>query len=331
MKHVLITGGAGFLGSHLAELLIKRGQRVTVLDNESTGKHENLAAVRDHFDFHYVRGDVEDRTVLKKLLLAADEVYHLAATLGVSRLAQAPADMINKNLTPLQILLDELRQLRDEHHTVQLFLASSCDVYGCNPETLWSEEYDLVLGPSNQPRWAFAAEQVLAEFLTLAMSKEHGLPVIIGRLFPVVGPRQSTHTGMVLPRFISNALSGKPPVVYDDGQQERSFTHVSDAVRAMADLMETSSAVGQVFNIGSEQRITILQLAERIVAAVDPQLDIEFESYRSVYDEDFTDVRRALPDLAKLKRMINFEPEFDLDNAIQDVLDWRRTQAKQVR
>ena len=331
MKHVLITGGAGFLGSHLAELLIKRGQRVTVLDNETSGRPENLAVVQDHFDFHYVRGEVEDRALLKKLLHAADEVYHLAATVGVSRLAQGPAEMITKNLGPLQALLEEIQQLREEHHTVQLFLASSCDVYGQNPETLWSEEYDLVLGPSNQPRWAFAAEQVLAEFLTLTMAKQYALPVIVGRLFPIVGSRQSSHTGMVLPRFIGNALAGKPPVVHDDGKQERTFAHVSDTVRAMADLMETPVAVGELFNIGSEERVTILELAERVVAAVNPQLDIEFENYRSIYPEDFTDIRRALPDLAKLKRTINFQPQFDLDSAIQDVLDWKRTQAKHVR
>lgn len=326
MKQVLITGGAGFIGSHLAELLVKQGERVTVLDNESTGSPDNLLALREHFDFHYVRGAVEDRDLLKNLLRDADEVYHLASSSGVARLAQSPADTILKNLEPLQILLDELRLARADHHSIQLFLASSCEVYGHNPQSQWSEEYDLVLGPSSQTRGAFAAEQCLAEYLTLAMTKQYGLQVIIGRFFPVIGARQSLASGMVLPRFIASALAGRPPVVHDDGSQIRTFAHVSDIVHAMSDLMAWSGAIGQVFNLGADEPISILNLAERVVAAIDFKLDIEFENYRSVYPADFADLRHVVPDLAKLKRTISYRPQFTLDAAIAEAIEWQRQQ-----
>jgi UDP-glucose 4-epimerase len=326
VKQVLITGGAGFIGSHLAELLVKQGEHVTVLDNESTGSPENLLAIRDHFDFHYVRGAVEDRALLKNLLHDVDEVYHLASSSGVARLAKTPADTILKNLEPLQVLLDELRLARAEHHSIQFFLASSCEVYGHNPQSQWSEEYDLVLGPTSQTRGAFAAEQCLAEYLTLAMARQYGLQVVIGRFFPVVGTRQTVASGMVLPRFIASALAGKPPVVHDDGLQIRTFAHVADIVQAMSDLMAWSGAIGQVFNLGSEEPITILNLAERVVAMIDSKLDIEFENYRSTYPADFADLRRVVPDLAKLKNTISYRPQYTLDTAINEAIEWQRQQ-----
>lgn len=326
MKQVLITGGAGFIGSHLAELLVKQGEHVTVLDNESTGSPENLLAIRDHFDFHYVRGSVEDRTLLKNLLHDADEVYHLASTAGVARLAKTPADTILKNLEPLQVLLDELRLARAAHHSIQLFLASSCEVYGHNTQSEWSEEYDLVLGPSSQTRGAFAAEQCLAEYLTLAMARQFGLQVIVGRFFPVVGTRQRVASGMVVPNFIASALAGKPPVVHDDGLQIRTFAHVADIVQAMSDLMAWPNAVGQVFNLGSEDPISILELGERIVAMINSKLDIEFENYRSVFPEDFADLRRVVPDLSKLKNTISYRPQFTLDATINEAIEWQRRQ-----
>jgi UDP-glucose 4-epimerase len=326
VKQVIITGGAGFLGSHLAELLVQQGEHVTVLDNETSGSPDNLWAVRDHFDFHYVRGAVEDRALLRSLLHGADEVYHLTNTAGVERLAQAPADTILKNLEPLQILLDELRLARTDHHSIQLFLASSCEVYGHNPQSQWSEEYDLVLGPSSQTRGAYAAEQCLAEYLTLAMARQYGLPVIIGRIFPTIGARQSIAGGKVLPRLIAHALAGKPPVVHDDGLQVRTFAHVSDVVHAMADLMSWPGAVGQVFNLGSEEMTTILALAERVVTAIDSRLDIEFENYRSVFPPDFADLRRVVPDLSKLKNTISYSPQFTMEAAINEAIEWQRRQ-----
>jgi len=324
VKQILLTGGAGFIGSHLAEALLARGHRVVVIDDESTGSYRNLHVIRNHFDFHYVKGSAVDRELVRSLLTDTDEVYHLAAAVGVRRIADDPIGSIECNIRPMQVLLEELTRCLRAGHPVRLFLASSSEVYGVNPRDRWREEDAIVLGPTTHARWSYGASKAIDEFLSFAYWKEYNLPVVVGRLFNVVGPRQTGRYGMVLPRFVGNALAGKPPVVYDDGQQVRCFCHVLDVVRAILDLMESDAAVGQTVNIGSDRPVTILELAERVVAMIDPKLDIEFESYRLAYSDDFQDVRKRVPDLTKIRNLLGFEPQYDLDNTIREVIDWIR-------
>lgn len=325
MKQILITGGAGFIGGHLAEMLLARGCRVTVVDDESTGRRANLQAVEDHFDFNYVSGNVGDRELVRRLLNDADEVYHLAAAVGVKLIADAPIASIERNIAPTQLLLEEIHRLQQAGRYVKLFLASSSEVYGKNPKQPWSEDDDIVLGPTTRARWSYGASKAIDEFLALAYHRQHQLPVVAGRFFNVVGPRQTGRYGMVLPRLVGAALRGEPPVVHDDGRQTRCFAHVADVCRAVIALMDADAAIGQVVNIGGDQPIAILQLAERVIAAVDPKLDIEFESYRHAYSDDFEDVRVRVPDLSKLKRLIDWEPRHDLDAIIRDVIEWKKT------
>jgi len=230
VKHALITGGAGFIGSHLAETLLARDYRVTVVDDESTGTAENLAAVRDHFNFSFVQGTVADKNLVRKLVSDVDEVYHLAAAVGVQLISTAPIHTIETNIYPTELILSELLRRKREGYAVKLFIASSSEVYGKNPKPLWSEDDDLVFGPTSRQRWSYGASKAIDEFLALAYWRQHRLPVVIARFFNVVGPRQTGRYGMVLPRFIDAALAGRPLVVHDDGQQVRCFAHVHDVI-----------------------------------------------------------------------------------------------------
>ncbi len=324
MKQCLVTGGAGFIGSHLVECLLARGHRVTVVDDESTGTRENLQAVENHFDFNFVAGNVRDRQLVQQLLQDVDEVYHLAAAVGVQLIADAPIDSIERNIAPTQILLEELHSRQRDGRNVKMFLASSSEVYGKNPKERWTEDDDIVLGPTTRARWSYGAAKAIDEFLALAYHRQYGLPVVVGRFFNVVGPRQTGRYGMVLPRFVTAALRNEPPVVHDDGQQVRCFAHVEDVCAAVLALMDTDAAVGQVVNIGSDTPITILQLAERVVETIRPQLDIEFESYRHAYSEDFEDVRVRIPDLSKLNSLIDYRPKHDLDSILREVIEWEQ-------
>ena len=325
MKHALITGGAGFIGSYLAEALIARDYRVTVVDDESTGTAENLAAIRDHFNFSFVPGTVADKTLVRRLVSDVDEVYHLAAAVGVQLISTAPIHTIETNIYPTELILSELLRRKREGYSVKLFLASSSEVYGKNPKPLWSEEDDLVFGPTTRARWSYGASKAIDEFLALAYWRQHRLPVVIARFFNVVGPRQTGRYGMVLPRFIESALAGRPLVVHDDGNQVRCFAHVSDVVHSVIELMETDAATAGVFNVGSDQPVSILQLAKSVIAAVNPKLEIAFQSYAEAYDQDFEDVRSRIPDLSRLRRTIRFRPEFTLETILRDVIEQART------
>ena len=320
MKHSLVTGGAGFIGSHLAEALLARGDRVTVVDDESTGSVENLAAVRDHPRFAYTRGTVADRALVGRLVAEVDEVYHLAAAVGVQLIAQAPIRTIENNIYPTELLLDELGRVQAAGRNVKMFVASSSEVYGKNPKPQWTEDDDLVFGPTACSRWSYGATKAIDEFLALAWWRERRLPVVVGRLFNVVGPRQTGAYGMVLPRFVDAAMAGRPLVVHDDGQQERCFAHVSDICRAVIGLMETPEAAGGVFNIGSDQPVRILELARRVRAAAGSPSPIERISYAEAYDADFEDCRRRVPDLTRLGDTIGYEPHYDLDAIIRELI-----------
>jgi len=327
VKHCLVTGGAGFIGSHLTEALLARGDRVSVVDDESTGSIDNLAAVMDHPHFRYTKGTVADRDLVRRLVADVDEVYHLAAAVGVALIASAPIRTIETNIYPTGLILAELGRRQEQGHTAKLFLASSSEVYGRNPKPRWSEEDDLVFGPTDRARWSYGTSKAIDEFLALAYWRQQRLPVVVGRLFNVVGPRQSGAYGMVLPRFVEAALAGGPLVVHDDGLQVRCFAHVWDVVRAIIGLMDREEAIGRVLNIGSDQPISILELARRVVAAVDPSLAIEFVSYAEAYADDFEDCRHRVPDLTRLREVLDFELQYDLDDVIREVTASKRRQA----
>ena len=324
MRHSLVTGGAGFIGSHLVEALLARGDRVAVIDDESTGSRANLAAVIDHPRLCYVQDDVAHRELVRNMLGGVDEVYHLAAAVGVRLIAESPIHTIETNVYPMELLLDELGRLQAAGQTVRLFLASTSEVYGKNPKPVWREDDDMVFGPTTRPRWSYGTSKAIDEFLALAYSRERQLPTVVGRFFNVVGPRQTGAYGMVLPRLIDAALSGGPLVVHDDGRQERCFAHVADVVRAVLALMECPQAAGRVLNIGSDQPVSILDLAQRVIRVVDPALKVEFLSYAAAYGHDFEDCRRRVPDLTRLRETIGAWPFRTLEEIIAEVVAWKR-------
>ncbi len=324
MKHCVVTGGAGFIGSLLVEYLLSQGHRVSVIDDESTGTVKNLSAVIKHPNLKYTKGTAADRELVRRRLLDADEVYHLAAAVGVQLIASSPIHTIEANVYPTEIVLDELGRLHEDGHEVKLFLSSTSEVYGKNPKDLYEENDDLVFGPTIRPRWSYGVSKAIDEFLALAYWSERGLPVVVGRFFNVVGPRQSGAYGMVLPRFVEAALAGKPLTVHDDGGQVRCFAHVSDVIYATTTLMQTPAAVGNVFNIGSDVPISILDLAYRVIAAVDRSLTVQFQSYEEAYSANFEDCRSRIPCLDKLRATIDYQAKHTLDDVIQEVIAWNR-------
>jgi UDP-glucose 4-epimerase len=261
-----------------------------------------------------------DPLLVKKLLADVDEVYHLAAAVGVALIAKEPRQTIERNIYPTQLLLDELCAQQQQGRSVKFFLASTSEVYGKNPKPVWNEEDDLVFGSTTKPRWSYGASKAIDEFLTLACSRQFGLPVVIARFFNVVGPRQTGAYGMVLPRFVQAARRGQPLLVHDDGQQTRCFAHVRDVVRAVCGLMAASAAVGRVFNIGSDQPVSIVQLAERVIALAGSSSQVKFQSYCDAYDADFEDIRRRVPDLSRIRSTIGWRAELTLEDIIRDCL-----------
>ncbi|MBI81702.1 MAG: nucleoside-diphosphate sugar epimerase [Planctomycetaceae bacterium] len=321
----LVTGGAGFIGSHLTEALLERGDEVVVIDDTSTGSFENLASVMSHPRLTCIHQSVKDVDLAAQVLAEMTEVYHLAAAVGVALIAEQPIQSIKRNIYPTQLLLDELVRLNQEDGKQRrFFLASSSEVYGKNPRPRWVEDDDLVFGSTSRARWSYGVSKAIDEFLALACFREHDLPLVIGRFFNVVGPRQTGAYGMVLPRFIEAALGGHPVIVHDDGQQERCFAHVSDVVRAVTTLMATPSAYGQVFNVGSDVPVSILELARRVVVMANSASNIDFQSYCDAYGSDFEDIRRRVPDLSRLKSTIHFQPQYKLDDVIQELIESRK-------
>ncbi len=352
MQHCLVTGGAGFIGSHLVEALLARGDRVSVVDDESTGSVENLSAVRDHPRLSYTKGTVADEALVRRLVADVDEVYHLAAAVGVQLIAQSPIHTIETNIYTTELLLRQLGRRIDAGRFVKFFLASTSEVYGKNPKASWTEEDDIVLGATTRPRWSYGASKAIDEFLALAYCGERRLPVVVARLFNVVGPRQTGAYGMVLPRLVDAALAGRPLVVHDDGRQERCFAHVSDVVRMILALMAAPAAVGNVCNVGSDQPVSILDLARRVIAAVEgsgvrgqgseaeheksaiphpaspaPRLQIVFQSYAEAYGDDFEDCRRRVPDLGKLRTLTGLKAKYGLDDIIRELIAWKRAES----
>jgi UDP-glucose 4-epimerase len=317
MAHCLVTGGAGFIGSHLTEQLLDSGHEVTVLDDLSTGRNDNLKIVESHPRFHFRNGSITDQMVLAEVMLGMDVIYHLAAAVGVKLVADDPVRTIETNIYPTEMLLQLAVQGKQ-----QVYLASTSEVYGKNPKECWTEEDDLYLGPTSRPRWAYGCSKAIDEFLALAYYRKYGLQVVVGRFFNVVGPRQVGHYGMVVPRFVNCAIEGKPLVVYDDGEQIRCFAHVREVVDCVLRLMDCPAAVGRVFNIGSDQPYSIKQLAEEVRQKVNPEVPIEFLPYHEAYGEDFEDVRRRVPDLTRLMETLGTKPVMPLGEILDDIISW---------
>jgi UDP-glucose 4-epimerase len=322
----LVTGGNGFIGSHLTERLLRDGHEVVVVDDLSTGRSQNLSGVRSHPKLEVIEADFGNPKIVARACEGVDRVYHLAAAVGVALIAKQPVQTIHRNIYPTQLLLDELQRQHNAGKTISMFMASTSEVYGKNPKSIWNEGDDLVFGTTTKPRWSYGASKAIDEFLSLACVREHGMPIVIGRFFNVAGPRQSGAYGMVLPRFIQAAMKGGPLVVHDDGQQVRCFAHVSDIIEAVIGLMNTPRCIGNIYNIGADQPVAILEMAKRVVAIVNPAAKIEFQSYSQAYDQDFEDIRRRVPDLTRIRNAIQYSPTKRLDDIIVDVWHWFQTQ-----
>lgn len=314
MRSALITGGSGFIGSHLAERLLRDDWEVYILDNLSTGYIRNLDASRSDERLHVTLDSIDNEPVLMELVDRADVVYHLAAAVGVKLIVEDPVRTIETNIHGTKLLLDHCAK-----KGTKVMLASTSEVYGKGAKETFAEEDDLVFGPTTRARWSYGCSKAIDEFLALAYWRTHKLPVTIMRFFNTVGPRQVGHYGMVVPRFMQQALDGGPITVYGDGQQVRCFTHVQDVVEAVVRLTDCEGAVGQIFNIGSGEPVTIFQLAERVRALVDPGLEIIKVPYEEAYGSGFEDIRMRVPDIRKLKAAIDFRPSKDLDQILQDV------------
>ena len=315
MARCLVTGGAGFIGSHLTERLLADGHQVTVLDDMSTGRRENLAAVESHENLRIVQGSITDPLVLSEAAQRTEVIYHLAAAVGVKLVAEDPVRTIETNIDPTDALLRLAVQGGQK-----FYLASTSEVYGKNPKPEWTEEDDLQFGPTSRPRWAYGCSKAIDEFLALAYHQKYGLPVVIGRFFNVVGPRQVGNYGMVIPRFVEQALAGGPITVYDDGSQVRCFAHVREVVDCVVALMETDQAVGRIFNIGSDQAVSMTALAQAVIDRVDPTVNVSYLPYQQVYGDDFEDVNRRVPDVSRLLETIGKRPSMPLGELLDDVI-----------
>ena len=312
---VLITGGAGFVGSHLSEAFLERGDEVFVLDNLSTGSIDNIAHLKAHPRFHYTIDAVENEPLLAELIDRSDAVVHLAAAVGVKLIVEQPVHTIETNVHGTEVVLKHANKKKK-----LVLIASTSEVYGKSATVPFREDADLVLGPTNKHRWAYACSKLIDEFLALAYWKERKLPVIIVRLFNTVGPRQTGQYGMVIPTFVRQALAGHPITVFGDGTQSRSFTYVGDVVRAMVALINEPRAIGQVFNIGNGREITIAELAEKVRTLTGSSSEIVRIPYDQAYESGFEDMPRRVPDIGKLGGLIGYAPTVELDEILNRVI-----------
>lgn len=324
-KNILITGGAGFIGSHLAERLLGQGGLVTVLDDLSTGRESNLAAVRGNPNFRLVRDSVENDAIVGTLMSQCDVVFHLASAVGVQLILDEPVRTIKTTIHGTEVVLESAFKFNRP-----VLITSSSEVYGKGTRVPFSEDDDVVMGATRFSRWSYAYSKGIDEFLGLAYHKQSGLPVTIVRLFNTVGPRQVGMYGMVLPRFVTAALAGMPLQVYADGKQTRCFCHVADVIDAMLKLMETPKAVGEVFNLGSDEEISILDLAKRVIELSGSKSSIEFIPYEKAYGQAFDDLPRRVPKLDRIRSVIPFQRKFDLEQIIESVIAEQKAEPKQA-
>lgn len=315
----LITGGAGFVGSHLSDELLQRGARVHVLDDLSTGSIDNLRHLKSSSRFEYTIDSVANAPLVAELVDGADVVYHLAAAVGVQLIVESPVRTIETNVRCTEVVLAQASKKKKP-----VFIASTSEVYGKSADLPYREDGDLTLGPTVKGRWSYACSKAIDEFLAIAHWKERKLPTVIGRLFNTVGPRQTGRYGMVIPNFVTQALAERPITVYGDGTQRRCFCHVADVVRALADLMERDDVYGEVFNIGSSDEIEIRQLAQRVLDATGSASEVTLVPYDVAYEEGFEDMQRRIPDTTKIHERIGWQPTRSLDQILADVIEEHR-------
>jgi UDP-glucose 4-epimerase len=318
---ILLTGGAGFVGSHLADALLAQGHSVIVIDNLSTGSMQNIIHLKSVKQFEYFIDDVENEHLTAELVDRADVVFHLAAAVGVKLIVEEPVRTIETNIHGTEIVLKFAAK-----KSKPVFVFSTSEVYGKSTAVPFREDADLVLGPTVKHRWAYACSKALDEFLALAYSKKFRLPVVIVRLFNTVGPRQTGRYGMVIPTFVRQALAGAPITVFGDGTQRRSFTSVGDVVQALCALMRTPAAIGEVVNIGNDEEVSMFDLARRVRDLTGSQSEITLIPYDKAYEEGFEDMPRRVPDLGKVHRLTGHRPRVGLDEILRQVIEHERHQ-----
>ncbi|MGH9754006.1 MAG: GDP-mannose 4,6-dehydratase [Blastocatellia bacterium] len=318
---ILITGGAGFIGSHLAEEHLKRGDEVYIIDDLSTGSMNNIGRIKGLSKFHYYLDSVTNHQLMAELVDLCDAVYHLAAAVGVKLIVESPVNTIETNIRGTEVVLHHAAKKRK-----RVLITSTSEVYGKRDRVPFSEDDDLVMGATNKGRWSYACSKAIDEFLAIAYWKEKKVPTTIARLFNTVGPRQTGRYGMVIPNFVMQALAGEDITVYGDGSQSRCFAHVSDVVGALIGLIDSRKAIGEVYNIGGNKEVTILELAERIKSLTGSDSRIVFMPYEQAYEEGFEDMLRRVPNLSKIHKLIDYQPTFDLDEILESVIDYHRSE-----
>ena len=317
--HYLITGGAGFIGSHLAELLLAHGHKVTVIDDLSTGSINNISPLRANADFTYLIDTMLNAPLLAELVDEADAVFHLAAAVGVQLIVESPVRTIETNVRCTELLLSIAAKKKK-----RVLVASTSEVYGKSTEIPFREDGDLVLGATTRGRWSYACSKAIDEFLAIAYWREKRVPTTVVRLFNTVGPRQTGQYGMVVPRFVTQALRNAPITVYGDGKQSRCFTHVADVVRGLDGLMQHDASVGEVYNIGNTEEISVLDLANRIKGMTMSTSEIIFVPYAVAYEENFEDMPRRVPSIDKIRRAIDWQPTLNTEEILTSVIQHYR-------
>jgi len=321
MTHYLITGGAGFIGSHLSEELLVKGHQVTIIDDLSTGKFENIEHLVENPNFHYAIDTITNNNVLDRIASKCDVIYHLAAAVGVQLVVEKPVLTIETNFKGTEAVLKAALRYRSK-----VIITSTSEVYGKGDRLPFKEDDDVLFGPTVNSRWTYAGSKMMDEFLALAYHQEKGLPVVVCRLFNTIGPRQTGRYGMVVPRFVKQALAGEPITVYGDGEQRRSFTWVGDVVQGLVQLAETPEAVGEVFNIGNYRDISILELAQLVKKMTGSSSEIVIIPYEEAYKEGFEDMRRRLPDISKINALTGYEPTLVLEEILEKVMEYEQGQ-----
>jgi UDP-glucose 4-epimerase len=312
---VLITGGAGFIGSHLADAYLERGDEVFILDDLSTGSIHNIEHIKKHPRFHYTIDTVQNYPITAELVDQCDVVFHLAAAVGVKLIVESPVRTIETNVRGTEVLLSAANKKKKK-----VLIASTSEVYGLSEQVPFREDGNLVMGATTKGRWSYACSKAIDEFLALAYWREKKLPTIVVRLFNTVGPRQTGQYGMVIPTLVKQALAGRPLTVYGDGKQTRCFGYVGDIVGALVKLMDHEDSVGQVFNIGSNEEVSIARLAERIRELTNSSSEIVFVPYSEAYEEGFEDMPRRVPDITKIGALVGFHPTTTLDGILREVI-----------
>ena len=318
---VLITGGAGFIGSHLSDAYLQRGDEVYIIDDLSTGSFENIRHLKEHPRFHYTIESVNNQPVTAELVDQGDVIFHLAAAVGVKLIVESPVRTIETNVHGTEVVLSLANKKKKK-----VLIASTSEVYGLSTEVPFREDGNLVMGATTKGRWSYACSKAIDEFLALAYWREKKLPTVVVRLFNTVGPRQTGQYGMVIPTFVKQALSGRPITVFGDGKQSRCFGYVGDVVGALMKLMDDEAAVGEVFNIGSNQEISIMDLARKVKELTNSESEIVLVPYDEAYEEGFEDMPRRIPDISKVNAQVGFQPEMSLEGILNSVIDFHSGQ-----